>query len=248
MRSFADTSQRFVVARTDFGQQYSGLYFSRLVAQRTRILDTAARRWAKDVGNKPPFRNRLIDVTLNHVCYIIGTVFVSMPTKPSILDEVTKEQWVAAPPQNSRFFSQNDSFILEDESGRMKLVGDIFKRELITTGMIVAVLGSEDQSGDFHVIDICFPELAIQKPIPPPANSEDAYVVFVSGMEFGGPKSSDIRYELLSDMIVGEIGSKSRNIVRLVICVTIIMLNPGKPVILPRVTLLPSLILSLQKL
>lgn len=51
---------------------------------------------------------------------------------------------------------------LEDESGRVRLVGEVIKRERnregggLVTGVIMAVLGMETSAGDFEVVDICF--------------------------------------------------------------------------------------------
>jgi hypothetical protein len=48
--------------------------------------------------------------------------------------------------------------MLEDESGRIRLVGDRLQAEILVTGVIMAVLGMENPNGDFEVVDICFPE------------------------------------------------------------------------------------------
>lgn len=52
--------------------------------------------------------------------------------------------------------------MLEDESGRIKLVGDCVKDALLVTGVIIGALGMETPSGEFEVIDICYPEMAPQ--------------------------------------------------------------------------------------
>lgn len=52
--------------------------------------------------------------------------------------------------------------MLEDESGRIGLVGDRVKSSKLVTGIIVAALGMETPAGDFEVIDFCFPEMAPQ--------------------------------------------------------------------------------------
>ena len=58
--------------------------------------------------------------------------------------------------------------MLEDESGRVQLVGDIIRRsidektvesgwgDLLVTGVIMAALGIETSSGEFEVKDVCF--------------------------------------------------------------------------------------------
>jgi DNA polymerase II small subunit/DNA polymerase delta subunit B len=52
--------------------------------------------------------------------------------------------------------------MLEDESGRIKLVGDQLKSIRLVTGIIIGALGIETNSGDFEVVDICFPGMAPQ--------------------------------------------------------------------------------------
>jgi DNA polymerase delta subunit 2 len=52
--------------------------------------------------------------------------------------------------------------MLEDESGRIRLVGKILEDTSLVTGIIVGVLGAETSSGDFEAIDLCFPGMAPQ--------------------------------------------------------------------------------------
>jgi DNA polymerase delta subunit 2 len=67
--------------------------------------------------------------------------------------------------------------MLEDDSGRIQLVGDILKSFFLVTGCIIAVMGTENVNGEFEVIDLKFADLAPQpkrwallKP-PPPSSS-----------------------------------------------------------------------------
>lgn len=50
--------------------------------------------------------------------------------------------------------------MLEDESGRIKLVGRILVSTHLVTGVIIAALGMETAGGEFEVIDICFADFA----------------------------------------------------------------------------------------
>lgn len=70
--------------------------------------------------------------------------------------------------------------MLEDESGRIKLVGDVVKKAGLVTGVVVAALGAETANGDFEVIELCYPGLA---PSPPVENAEeDSNGMDVDGM------------------------------------------------------------------
>jgi DNA polymerase delta subunit 2 len=52
--------------------------------------------------------------------------------------------------------------MLEDESGRIRLVGDVLKGKNLVTGVIIGALGAETPEGDFEVVDICVAGLAPQ--------------------------------------------------------------------------------------
>jgi DNA polymerase delta subunit 2 len=46
--------------------------------------------------------------------------------------------------------------MLEDESGRIRLVGEHLEHQTLVTGVIMAALGMETSNGDFNVVDCCF--------------------------------------------------------------------------------------------
>ena len=80
-------SARFRVARRRYDLQYAQLYYQRLASLRPAVLAEAERRWgtaARHVG-------KVLDVTVGERCVVIGTVYMDMPLKPNILDEVTSE-------------------------------------------------------------------------------------------------------------------------------------------------------------
>jgi DNA polymerase delta subunit 2 len=52
--------------------------------------------------------------------------------------------------------------MLEDESGRLRLIGPPLADEMLVTGCIVAVMGTENANGDFEVVDIRVPDLPPQ--------------------------------------------------------------------------------------
>lgn len=123
---------------------------------------------------------RVLDVINSQLCYIIGTVYLHMPLKPNVMIDIARDvcgschfrvllpfmtlqqHSIPPPPPPTKFYSDNDSIMLEDESGRIRLVGEVLKGKNIVTGIIIGVLGAETAEGDFKVVDICFPELAPQ--------------------------------------------------------------------------------------
>lgn len=117
---------------------------------------------------------------------------MEMPLKPNILDDIEKDvsvsrerpdatqdsyifcqDWIPAPPPVDTYYSDDDIIVLEDDSGRMKLGGDIIKKAGIVSGVVVAVLGMETDAGEFEVVDFCFPELPMQKSLVTEPNAMD---------------------------------------------------------------------------
>ncbi|PWN36697.1 uncharacterized protein FA14DRAFT_118691 [Meira miltonrushii] len=111
---------------------------------------------------------RILDVKQGKICFVIGTIYCSMHLKPDVLEELTREQWLPPQPPNERYADpERDEFFVEDESGRVRLVGDGlapdgYLRSALVTGVVVAILGTETRSGDFEVAD------AIFAGVPPP--------------------------------------------------------------------------------
>ena len=67
--------------------------------------------------------------------------------------------------------------MLEDESGRICLVGDRIRLAGVVTGVILGALGIETHSGDFEVIDYCFAGMAPQETTwSTPKSSDDMEV------------------------------------------------------------------------
>jgi DNA polymerase delta subunit 2 len=76
--------------------------------------------------------------------------------------------------------------MLEDESGRIRLVGECVKSASLVTGVIIAVLGAETPNGEFEVVDVCHAGMA------PHAHGQvkDVPVVQDDGMDIDGSQFS----------------------------------------------------------
>lgn len=131
-------------------------------------------------------------------------------------------------------FSDQDDVSLEDESGRIRLVGSSIKKtRLITglflsllviylkyltiiTGIIIGVLGIEKDAGEFTVLDICYPGIPSQ--INTDRMNEDyqqtPLVACISGLQLG---SQDKQDELCRTLLINYLSSETR-INRLIIC------------------------------
>lgn len=120
--------------------------------------------------------------------------------------------------------------MLEDDSGRIRLVGNVLKDYFLVTGCIIAVMGTENANGEFEVIDLKFADLPPQPDrwalSMPPSNGtaktskvkdEDVEmtglsgsqpskkIAIVSGLEFSGTDTSyDMELNLLLEFLLGE--------------------------------------------
>lgn len=119
--------------------------------------------------------------------------------------------------------------MLEDESGRLRLIGAPLATEMLVTGCIIAVMGTENANGDFEVVDIKVPDLppqaerwhAADRPatngarkkmklddededMDKPAGSGKK-IAIVSGLGFSGSRSEHLlEINLLTEYLLGE--------------------------------------------
>ena len=115
--------------------------------------------------------------------------------------------------------------MLEDESGRIRLIGSPLQSTMLVTGCIVAVMGTENANGDFEVVDIRVPDLPRQ---PQRWERDDAAAVIangsdgeqkrgkgevrevagkvaiVSGLGISGDEANSMTVDLLMEYLVGE--------------------------------------------
>lgn len=155
--------------------------------------------------------------SIDTICYITGTIYKDMALKPNILDEITREKWIQAPPPRERYTSEKDSIVLEDMTGRVILKGDVLDNLILVTGMVVGVFGKESVDGSyFHVIDITFPSLLPREEMKTDSPTK---LAFVSGL--GVSSSLEMNVSLLADYLTGDSGldiDLVSEIQRLIIC------------------------------
>ncbi|KAG7898022.1 hypothetical protein KL935_004575 [Ogataea polymorpha] len=155
-------------------------------------------------------------------CYTIGTVFMDMKYKPNILEEVSHNMYGANDVQESAELSkldqlrasaysdpQNDQVMLEDESGRMILDGEILDKILLVTGAVIGVLGMEVEAGIFVVVDVVYPEPGPQ--VPRPMRPEGNKVLLLSGLHINN-QSSLGPLEVLKEYLMGELDSSPETV------------------------------------
>ncbi|KAK6428566.1 DNA polymerase delta small subunit Cdc1, partial [Oleoguttula sp. CCFEE 5521] len=110
-----------------YQQQYADMYFARLAQLKPSVEALAAEAWSDfEIASETARKvDRALDVRQGELCWVIGTIYMEMPLKPNILDDIGKEHWIAAPPPRVKFLTPGglggDQTMLEDESGRLRL-------------------------------------------------------------------------------------------------------------------------------
>ncbi|KAL2880961.1 DNA polymerase delta small subunit Cdc1 [Colletotrichum sp. CLE4] len=208
-----------------YQQQYADVYFLRLTSIRPAVDAVAAEAWDGTVigGEEARHVNRVLDVRQGELCWVTGTVYMDMALKPNILEDVSKDRWISAPISTDRYFSDEDkdTIMLEDDSGRIRLVGDILQSIHLVTGTIIGVMGSENANGELEVIDVKFPDIAPQPTrwtiVNNPSEDHDmsgntpsqqrpsSKIAIVSGLSFSGTDASHaLELSLLQEYLLGE--------------------------------------------
>ncbi|WQF79544.1 Putative DNA polymerase alpha/delta/epsilon, subunit B, DNA polymerase delta/II small subunit family [Colletotrichum destructivum] len=220
LNSFALPKER------SYQQQYADIYFLRLTSIRPAVDAAAAEAWNGTVigGEEAKHVNRVLDVRQGELCWVTGTVYIDMALKPNILEDVSKDRWISAPISTDRYYSNEDDedmIMLEDDSGRIRLVGDVLKSIHLVTGTIIGVMGSENANGELEVIDVKFPDLAPQPSrwtltdspsedhnmsgTSTPSQRPSSKIAIVSGLSFsGGDASYALELSLLLEFLLGE--------------------------------------------
>jgi DNA polymerase delta subunit 2 len=216
-----DPLYSYRLARGDtkrYNQQYGDTYFLRLAKLKPAIEKIAASDWEEYeiAGEKAQRVQRVLDVRQGLLCWVIGTIYMELPLKPNILEDISRDHWVAGPPPKHSYLSADGEtqVMLEDESGRLRLTGPMLKSSLLVTGVIVAVIGTENANGDFEVLDMHVPDLPRQ---PKRWEGEDDQeknkmdvdqpskkIALVSGLDISGTDADLLRLSLLSEFLLGE--------------------------------------------
>ncbi|XP_046852136.1 DNA polymerase delta subunit 2-like isoform X2 [Xenia sp. Carnegie-2017] len=217
--SYSNKSERFLLKKRDFNRQYAHIYSVRLMEMRKVAALAARRKWDAVSIRKT------VELKVGERCCLIGTLYKKMELKPSILKELSIENNVIPQPLREKYISENDYLILEDEAQRVKLVGNI-PSEYLITGLIIAVLGFEDDAGYFAVENYCLcglPEQEDPTKDQTLLNGEDCFVAIMTGLHFGKKGHDCLQLQMLIDLMTGQLGcmkdhDKIRKVVRIVIC------------------------------
>ncbi|KAK2748325.1 hypothetical protein FQN57_000983 [Myotisia sp. PD_48] len=218
-----------------YKQQYADMYFLRLARLKPVVAEIAKAAWDgyNLAGERAQRVDRVLDVRQGQLSWVVGTVYMDLPLKPDILKDISQENWTAGLISVPTYRSSTTPVEtkLEDESGRLNLTGALLQASFLVTGVVVAVLGTENANGDFEVVDVKVPGLP-QQPIrwergPVPKKGQQSghskKIAFISGLDITGTSGDTLKLSLLTDFILGYNGgtkddpTSSSRISRLVI-------------------------------
>jgi len=239
------THQPFLLKDLKFTQQYSHMYYHRLNALRDNLENRALAAW----GMKSEDCVRVLNLKDNGKTVIVaGCLYKEMVARPSFLKDYTREivtnieveaeedgegaeavlegvnkNSETADADESTYVRGTDTIILEDDSGRVALIGGPDHRR-VCSGLTIAVLGTVDRDGKFHVQKYMFqgfdtatkPSRHLISSSPSPARPR--YLALLSGLTFGthNSKCVDLLLQFLEGL-VGDVASAQR-ITHVVIC------------------------------
>ncbi|KAI8090635.1 DNA polymerase alpha/epsilon subunit B-domain-containing protein [Thamnidium elegans] len=214
-----ELKDQMLIKKHSYKQQYASIYFIRLLKLREAVLLSSKQRWSS-LPENPQYVEKILDIQVGQLCYMIGTIYLEMPAKPNVMKNLQDENSIIRPSTPAKYKSDEDIISLEDESGRVEISGTCLSKEFLVTGMVVGILGKEIASGAFEALDICLPGMADQDPLPE-VKGDAKYVALLSGLNIGGSNELEMRTELLSEFLTGELGSsidqKSSSIISRVI-------------------------------
>ncbi|KAF1942727.1 DNA polymerase subunit delta-2 [Clathrospora elynae] len=197
-----------------YQHQFADLYFLRLAQLKTTVKQKAEAAWhGFELGEmKASFVERVLDVRQGELCWIVGTVFMEMAKKPNVLDDVTKEHWINAPPDRATYVTAGeDEMMLEDESGRLRVSGAVMDSHYVT-GCILAALGTEQADGTFQVVATQCADLPRQPQRwerddaseTKPKRGKAGKLAIVSGLGLNGEDDNELALDLLVEYLTGE--------------------------------------------
>uniref|UniRef100_A0A0C9Q851 CG12018_0 protein n=2 Tax=Fopius arisanus TaxID=64838 RepID=A0A0C9Q851_9HYME len=213
---------RFKIENKTYGAQYRNIYTARLKKLQSILKERVKLKW----GNHKILQlTNLSDMTeADAAVILIGTLYKHQEFKPSILKEMSEELQLVPQPTRSNYSSIKDQLFLEDETLRVRLVGDHMDVGEIVTGLVCAVLGRELENGCFWVQDFCFPGMCPRVSTSRSLSSHPGRVLLISGLDMANTPDS-LELELLTEWITGMAGNPQAQRSSATVCLVIIAGN-----------------------
>ncbi|XP_029171239.1 DNA polymerase delta subunit 2-like isoform X2 [Nylanderia fulva] len=199
--SFKDFG-RFKLSEKKYDDNSLNIYTARLNDLREDMLRKAKLKWT-NYSYVEVSRLALEDQEKSYI--LIGILYKDQKLKPSLLRDLSKELQLEVQP-NKNYASTDDKLFLEDETLRIRLVGNHVNIQEVVTGLICAILGHELENGTFWVEDWCFPGYCPKPCVSSGSLVENAKILLVSGLDLVN-NADQLSLDLLSEWITGMVGS-----------------------------------------
>ncbi|EGI60857.1 PREDICTED: DNA polymerase delta subunit 2-like isoform X1 [Acromyrmex echinatior] len=198
--SFKDLG-RFKLTERRYNDNSLNIYTARLNDLREDTLHRAKLKWT-DYQHVEVSRLSLESSEKSYI--LIGVLYKDQRLKPSLLRDLSKELQLEAQLSNN-YASIDDQLFLEDETLRVKLVGNHMDIQEVVTGLVCAVLGHELENGTFLVEDWCFPGYYLKPSSVSSSLVEDGKILLISGLDLVN-NTDKFSLDLLSEWITGMVG------------------------------------------
>jgi len=203
---YQNNSQKFRDVDKLYSNQFFKTYSERLHTLEPMIIQQARDKFGQDFKVfKVSELNDEGAAERRENILVVGTVFKQEENIPSILKEYAEksEDQVTLPEgHKEKFTSENDHLILEDDTMRVQLIGNV-KPEYFVNGVIIGVWGKEARGGKFDVKEVILPKIP-----GPKSEGEEVSIVMMSGLELVGDDSGEYleAIQLAVDWISGSAG------------------------------------------
>lgn len=194
----------------NYNVQYYHMYEHRLRTMKERVRKECVERWNDDFklnGNSVVMKQKVLDIQAGQPCWAVGSIYCEMKYKPNILEEVINDTYGA--PDLTKSYTDaegSDEIMLEDESGRVLLVGDYIRKTPFVTGTVIGVLGMEAEAGTFQVLDICYPTPLPQLPLPKHGEHNNKKIALISGLNLNSTSPGLLlKLQFLQEFLLGRI-------------------------------------------
>ncbi|KAK2584180.1 hypothetical protein KPH14_006608 [Odynerus spinipes] len=197
--------KNFKLSSKNFERQYSSVYLARLQALKDDIREKAKLKWA-------PYQvisiSNLAEVKEDKLHIIIGTLYKHQELKNSVLYTLATELQFCPQPTQSNYASFKDTLFLEDETLRVRLIGNHVNVQSVVTGIVCAMLGRPQGNGTFWVEDWCFPGFHLAPSTSYISIKNSEMILLVSGLSLVS-NTDTFGLNLLSEWITGMAGYSS---------------------------------------
>lgn len=189
------TGTRFV-QDLQFTAQYFNIYRHRLEELRQRI----------DVQDHINILvDRITEVKLDQHVFLIGIIVRSHKTRASNIEKyIIKVGSMDTRPSIGNYSTEQDSFFLEDENGRLVLDPSHLDTDWsdLVTGVVLGIRGVIKEDAILQVLDIIYPQASLPKQV---SQFKDEYICLLSGLEIGNPNLDHTYISTLIESFLGSI-------------------------------------------